>query len=172
MNKVLSKNRDLIIIAGMILVSLVIAKNLYNQQIDKYAKMKQEIKVEEEKGTTLDRIILLNERLKKIKEKSWDTVDSNFIIDKIFNIALESQIKIRSITPQDKRDEKNYAAIPFSLSGEAIYRDLLKFIKRLETYKMMLRVKDLSMNPIESQQSEKQDLLLSFSLLVEAIYFK
>ena len=172
MNKALLKNRETVIIAVMTLMSLMIARNLYNQQIKKYMQLKEDIKIEQEKGMALDRIILLNEQIKQAKKKSWDTVDFNSIVDKIFNMALESQIKIRNITPHDPRNEKHYVAIPFSLNAEGTYKDILRFIKKLESYKMMVRVRDLNMSPLESQDTDKSDILLAFGLQVEAFYFK
>ena len=171
-NKLLIKNKDQVVIVVIILISLIIAKNLYGRQMTKYAQLQESIRVEQEKGATLERIIDLNEKTKGLREKSWDTADANIIISKINNLGLEAKIKVTAVTPMDKRDEKTYVVIPFALSCETTYKDMVRFIRRLEKNNMLLRVRDISMAPSEAQETQNDRILLRVSFTVEAIYLK
>lgn len=168
----LFKKRDNIVIIVLVVLSLVVSRTVYQKQIEKYEKLKEAINNEEEKGKSLERIVILNEKIKKEKGRGWNTTDTNAIIEKIYNIGLESQIKIRDIAPHDKRDEKNYIALPMSLSGEATYKDLFKFLKKLETYPSLIHVRSLAVSPSGRQKSEGRELILQMNLDVEAIYMK
>jgi len=64
----------------------------------RYEEMLRQIETEKEKGVTLDRILVFNEKIKRAKEKSWDTLDTNAIIDRIYKEGIESEIKIRNIS--------------------------------------------------------------------------
>ncbi|MFH0801947.1 MAG: type 4a pilus biogenesis protein PilO [bacterium] len=164
--------RDNIVVIIFIVASLAGSRIVYQKQMAKYVQLKGSITDEEEKGKSLDRIVLLNENIKQFKAKSWDTLDTNAIIEKIYNIGLESQIKIRDISPKEKRDEKNYILIPFGLSCEATYKDLFRFMRRLETYPMLLRVKTVAAGPMARMNTAERELLLGVGLELEAVYMK
>ncbi len=166
----IAKKRDWIVIIVVIAVFSLFTRNIYDSQMRKYNKLIENIKTEEDKSSSLDRIILATEKIKKIKVKGWDTIDANQIIEKIYNIGLESSIKLRDITPSEKKDEKNYILIPFSLSCEAAYNDFLRFIKKLETYNKFLRIRNISISPIPALK--RSEVPVKFSLTVDAVYFK
>jgi Tfp pilus assembly protein PilO len=171
-SNILLKNREQVVMGAVILLSVLVSKGIYGQQMNQYTKLKNQISEEQQKGAALERIVGLNERIKKLKVNGWDSADFNSIIDKIYNIALESKIKIRDITPQEKKDEKNYIIIPMIVNGEANYRDLYNFIKKLETYSMLTHIQGLAVDPMSKQEPGATTLLLKISLNVETIYFK
>lgn len=170
-NKLLAGKRELVIIIATILIFCFISKKIYDRQMVEYASIKEQIAGEKEKSQAIERIVLLDKEVGKYKTKSWNTVDFNTIVEKIFNLGLEYHVKIRDIAPSEKRDERNYVAIPFSISGEVTYSDLLKFIKQLETFPMLIRVHSVNVNPIGSQDAEGE-LTLGMGVAAEAIYFK
>lgn len=170
-NKLLSENRGMAVIIVIALLSVMIVKNIYTKQMAQYDDIKEKISSEQEKSEVIERIVLLNEALEKRKERSWDTVDFNAIVEKIFNLGLENNVKIRDISPGEKREEPNYVAIPFSISAETTYSDLLKFIKQMEQSLMLIHIVNITMNPIGSQDVD-QDLALGVGMGVEAIYLK
>lgn len=171
LNKLLSQNRSVVVVIAIALFSFILAKNIYNKQMVQYAAIKEKIASEQEKSEAIERIVLLNEQVQKKKVRSWDTADFNAIVEKIFNMGLEYDVKIRDISPVGKREEANYIAIPFSISGEATYNNLSRFIKKLETFDMLICVNSLSVNPIGSQETE-EGLFLGIGLGAEAIYLK
>ncbi len=170
-SKMFVQNRSVVVIVAIVLFSGIVAKNIYAKQMGQYFSIKEKISAEAEKNEAIERIVLLNEQVQKKRARSWDTVDFNAIVEKIFNMGLEYNVKIRDITPGEKRDEPNYVGIPFSISGETTYSDLLKFIKKLETFPMLIQVNTVSVNPIGSQE-EEENLALGIGLGAEAIYFK
>ncbi|MFH1692065.1 MAG: type 4a pilus biogenesis protein PilO [Candidatus Omnitrophota bacterium] len=170
-NKLLSENRGVVVIIAIALLSVMIAKNIYTKQMAQYENIKAKISAEQEKNEAVERIVLLNEILQKQKERSWDTVDFNAIVEKIFNLGLECNIKIRDVSPGEKRDEPNYVAIPFTISAESSYGDLMEYIKRMEKLPMLMHIKNVTMNPIGSQDVD-QDVSLGVGMGVEAIYLK
>jgi hypothetical protein len=170
--QLIQNKRDQIVIVMIIIFSIIISRNIYQQQMLKYNLLTDNIKTEEEKGNTLSRIVIVNEKIKKLKVKGWDTSDTNRIIEKVYNIGLEAQVKLRDISPGEKKDEKNYILIPLSLSGEATYSDLIKFSKKIETYQMLIRIKSVSLGPIGADQRKKSDIVLKVDMVVEAVYLK
>jgi Tfp pilus assembly protein PilO len=145
---------------------------VYKKQMDKFEKINLEIKTGKEKIQALDHIISLNEKIKKFKEKSWTTLDATEIMGKIFDVGLESQLKIRDISPDARKDEKNYVLLPFTLSCEATYKALYKFIKRLETYPMWWRIRTVTCGPLRSDGTFENNVALKINIGIDAIYLK
>ncbi len=164
--------RDQIVIVVVIILSIILSRSFYQQQMLKYNKLTDSIKTEEEKSATLSRIVIVNEKIKKLKTKSWDTSDTNRIIEKVYNIGLESNVKLRDISPNEKKDEKNYILIPLALIGESTYDDFIKFAKKIETYQMLIKVRSVSLSPIGDDQQKKANLMLRVDMVVEAVYLK
>jgi len=166
------KKRDNVVTAVIICISLILSQRVYRQQMVKYEKLKDGIKSEQEKSQSLERIVALNEKIKALKNRSWNTVDINIIIETVNSISLETQTKIRNIIPYEKKDEKSYVTIPLTISCEATYKDLHRFIKRLELNQMFFRVKSLSASPVGRASTGGRRLMLGVTLDLEAIYLK
>ena len=164
--------RDQIVIVVIIIFSIIVSNHFYQQGMLKYNKVIDGIKTEEEKSVTLSRIVTVNEKIKKLSVKGWDTSDTNRIIEKVYNIGLESQVKLRDISPGGKKDEKNYILIPLALSGESTYDNFIKFIKIIETYQMLTRVRSVLLSPIGDNQQKESNLVLRVDMAIEAVYLK
>ena len=172
LNNLLWKNRDNTTIAIVVLVSLLITKLLYGQQMVKYHYLEEQIRTEREKQKIVDHIIDLNKTIKKYKERNWDTTDFNSIVGKISNLALGSGVKIFDITPEGRKDENQHLVIPLAINGESTYKNLLRFLKSLETNKMILRVKSVHLSPHETEGAAGNELTIGVNLSVQAIYLK
>ncbi len=167
------KNKDNVVIVVMIAIAIFIANDIYKKQIVKYSDIRTQINSEFERSKTIDRIIALNEDIKKAKQKSWSTLDINVIIDEINKIGIDTKMKIRGISPAGKIDEKNYVLIPLVISCEASYKNLILFCKRLENYPMYFIITSLSAHPLEDVSgSGGKELLLSLNIMVSALYLK
>ena len=164
--------RDQIVIVVIIIFSIIVSNHFYQQEMLKYDKVTDGIKTEEEKSVTLSRIVTVNEKIKKLSVKGWDTSDTNRIIEKVYNIGLELQVKLRDISPGGKKDEKNYILIPLALSGESTYDNFIKFIKIIETYQMLTRVRSVLLSPIGDNQQKESNLVLRVDMAIEAVYLK
>ena len=164
--------RDQIVIVVIIIFSIIVSNHFYQKEMLKYDKVTDGIKMDEEKSVTLSRIVTVNEKIKKLSVKGWDTSDTNRIIEKVYNIGLELQVKLRDISPGGKKDEKNYILIPLALSGESTYDNFIKFIKIIETYQMLTRVRSVLLSPIGDNQQKESNLVLRVDMAIEAVYLK
>lgn len=168
--------KNFTIIISIVLVSFFFAGNVYRQQVSKSELLKEDIRIETEKSAALDRIVLLNERLKKIKEKGWGALDSSKMMEVISNLAIESGVKISDVSPQEKLNEKNYVLFPFSLHCEATYKDFVKFLRAVESYPALFRVRELNMAAMDSPEagagSEGKDIRLGITLTLCSVYYK
>jgi Tfp pilus assembly protein PilO len=167
----LLKKKDVLVVAGVVVLALLVARNIYGRQMRHYASMKELISAEKDKGATLERIIVLNEKIKKMKSKSWASTDMNFIIDKIYNIGLEVKVKIKDISFGDRVDNTNFLTVPIGFACEAPYKSLVLFMKKMETYPMAIRIKALSLGPTESSTS-RRDPVLRAAFSIEVVYLK
>jgi len=167
---VVLKKKDNVVIVVMIIAGLFISRNIYQEQLLKSNAMREQIVSESEKSKTIEQIVALNEKNKNLKKGSWDTVDANAIIDNIYKIGLESDIKIKNISPFDKQDEREYTLIPFSITCESSYKNLILFCKKLETYPKQIRIKGVEAAPVGSGPG--RSVLLRLNIIVEAVYLK
>ncbi len=167
---VVFKKKDNVVIVVMIVAGLFVSRNIYQEQLLKSNAMKEQIVSESERSKIIGRIVSLNEKNKNLKKRSWDTVDANAIIDSIYKVGLESNIKIKNISPSDKQDEREYALIPFSITCESSYKNLILFCKKLEIYPKQIRIKGVEAAPGGSGPGKS--VLLRLNIVVEAVYLK
>lgn len=166
------KNKNHIMMIFIIIVASVISSKIYKGQMVKYEKIKSDIKIEQEKRSALDRLVIVNEELKKIKLRSWDVKDTNLVIEKIYDILSGTKIKIKNLMPKDKVDEKNYILLPFSLAFETTYAEFFGFLKKVETFPMAMMIKDLRVASPERNGASKEEPLLGVDLTMQAVYLK
>lgn len=170
----LTKHREKVVLLAVIILSLVVSKNIYKKQMGKYEKLKGDIKAEKEKGETLDRIVLFTEKIKKMKTRGWENQEINKIVEKISGLALQSHVRFKDVTPQEKRDERHYILIPLALTCEATYKDFYSFLKALETYPHFIRIASFGLSSAEGDplKMAKDGPLLRVGCVIEAVYFK
>ena len=158
--------------AGVALVGLVLARGAFNSQMVKVASLKGSIALEEKKSTALDRILTLSDALQKLKGKGWPSTDFASVVEALSRIQEVSGINIQVITPEEKRDEKDFVAIPFSLNAEATYRDLVRFLATLAASPHLLVVHEVTLTPGGEQGSLTRGVVLRVTVKGEAIFFK
>lgn len=172
----LTKHKDKVVAAIVVIIFLFISKNVYDVQIRQYKKVKEEIMAEGEKASTLDRLVRINEQLKKLKVRGWPTTDFNVIAEEISNYALETKVKILDIVPQEKRDNPTYISIPCSINAEADYRSIYLFIKKLETSLRLFQVRSINLDSLGSAKTSGRTSRaaepLRINMVIEALYLK
>lgn len=170
----LTKHREKVVLLAVIFLSFVLSKNIYQKQMAKYEKLKVDIKTEKEKGEALDRIVLFTEKIKKIKSRGWETQETNKIIEKISSMALQSHVRFKDVTPQEKRDERHYILIPLALTCEATYKDFYRFLKVLEAHPHFIRITSFGLSSAEGDplKMAKDGPLLRVGCVIEAVYLK
>lgn len=166
----LLKRKDILVIVVCVGAFLVLTNNVHKTQMGKFNQLKQDIEIEKQKGESLERIVIAHEKIKKLKERSWESVDTNQIIEKVFNIGLGAGVKIRDINPQQKEESDHIVRIPFSINCEATYENCMLFLKNLEEYPKLIHIRSVSINPFVKEGDE--EMSMTVSIFLEALYFK
>jgi hypothetical protein len=166
------KKRENIVMAAVIAASLFLGNSLYKGQMAAFARLREGIRLEKEKGELYGRIMALHEKLKSVKRRSWDTIDSQVIIEQIFGMGLEMGVKIKDISPGARQEESYFVVVPLTITGEATFMNLTKFLRMLETFPMFIRVKSITASPLADVVDPFVEPGLGFNLVLEAPYFK
>lgn len=165
------KNKDNVVIAVLVVISLVISKDIYGKHSTRYLNITSQITTEKEKGLTLDRILVLNDKIKKNAQRSWNTLDLNIIVGNIYDIGSKSGVKIREVSPRGKKEEKNYTLSSYSVTCEGTYKDVSQFVKNLEDYSMLIRINEFESSPMGDTRSYSDPTLIA-TIGAEVIYLK
>ncbi len=166
------KKRENIVMVAVIGVSLLLGNSLYKSQMSAFVRIQESVRLEKEKADLYGRIVALHEKLKSVKRRSWDTIDSQVIIEQIFGMGLEMSVKIKDISPGNRQEESYFVVVPLTIAGEATFMNLTKFLRMLETFPMFIRVKSITASPLGEVVDPFAEPTLGFSLVLEAPYFK
>ncbi len=174
------KQRENMVIVFVVFIFLFITRAVYQKQMIEYNKLKSAIKLEEEKGKALENILSLNDKIKLYRVKSWSSMETSMIVDQLNILASEVPLRIKNISPGKKEDQANYAVTPFDLQCEGTYKELAKFIQKIENFpKGIVRVVELRLQPIrrsDRNAAEEPKLIeatqLNIKLSVETYYLK
>lgn len=177
---VLLRQRENMVVVVIIFIFLFLTRAVYQKQMIEYKKLKSSIKLEEEKGAALDNILALNEKIKFYRVRSWASMETSMIVDQLNILASEVPLRIKNISPGKKEDQTNYAVTPFDLQCEGTYKELTKFIQKIENFpKGIVRVTELRLQPVrrlskysaeEARLTEATQLIIRLS--VETYYLK
>lgn len=169
----LAKNKQYVVMFVVVVLSLVLAKNLYQKQIKQYDRLKEEIRVEQEKSSALERIVGVDTKLKDLKKHGWDSSDFNTISSRIGKMASESGVRVQNMDPSDKMNEDNFIIVPFTIRAEGALKDLIRFFKRIETYTLATRIKHLELTrKVTGTVGGQEDKTLNAVIQIQAYYFK
>ncbi len=143
-----SKHKNKILNFALFLLALIIAGNIYKQQVKDIESLKAKIELEIKKNGVLESISKLEKRINSYK-KLLAKKDASLIINTITNIARESGIKIVSIRPVSEQRYQEYIKFPFNLTLIASdYHALSKFISKVETYQDLYSVDSIDMRTV------------------------
>jgi len=166
------KYREPLVVVGVVLVSLFFAKKAYDLQMAKAWWVKEGIRKEEQKAMTLDRIIVLNERLEKMKEAGWSSTDFASVVDVLTEIGQGAGMRVQDITPMAKTEETHLVTISFFLNAASTYRGVAKFLVAARQLSKVLRVQEVTLSPEKPGDQAGYDVMLKVSLKGEVYYFK
>ena len=172
-DEILMKNKQYVVMLVIVVSSLILAKNIYQKQIRQYDRMKEEIRVEQEKSSALERIVALDDRIKALKKHSWDSSDFNTISSRIGKMALECGVRVQNMDPSEKIIEENDIIVPFTIRAEGDVKDLTLFLKKMETYPLATRIRHVELSRKSGGNTAGQeDKTLNANIQVQAYYFK
>jgi len=172
--QVFKKYREALVVIGVALVGAFIAKKAYDVQLDKVRVVRESIRREEQKAQTLDRIIVLNERLKELKKSSWPSTDFASVVDVVSRIGEETGLRVSSISPVGKTEETYLISISFFITAEATYRDLAKFLLAVRSLPELLYIQEVTLTPGGEKREGAGGVWVSLALNIKgsALYLK
>lgn len=179
MNK-LSINKNALIAAGIIIISLLFARNIWQAQTNKINSLKRIVSEEEAKIGVLGNIDNLNKKFDSYA-KVLKKEDIKAIIAKINSYASSCNIEIVSIQPQSQKEgfHETYYSVPISLNIKARFHDIGKFINLVENSEQFFNIDSFNLTQGAAfssygtglRKAQEKDLL-SCSLVIEAIFIK
>jgi Tfp pilus assembly protein PilO len=175
MNPFIQKNKNVFVILGVVAVSGFVGKLAYDVNLSKVAKIRENIRIEQEKGAALERIVKTNEAVKKLNERGWSTVDFASVVDKVSDLAQRCDVKILNLSPGQRKEEPYVVRVSFTMSAEGHFRDLVRFLRAVESEPSLLRVSSIALARVAQSATPEASVpegVLSISLAGEAYHFK
>ncbi len=166
------KHRETLVVIGVVLVSLFLAKKAYDFQMGKAWWIKESIRKEEKKAMTLDRIVVLNERLEDLKKGGWPSTDFASVVEVLTQLGEDADMRVQDIMPGQREEETHLVTIPFFLNAYTTYRGLAKFLVAIRQLPEVLRVHEMTLSPAISEEQAGYEVTLLINLKGEALYFK
>jgi len=145
--KFLLARQDILAYIVMAVVILLVAIKFHSFQLGKINRAKNRIVEENKKNDLISNIGKVERKILPYRE-FLSRKEQMEIINDVSRIAREIGVKVNSIQPLAVSKEDGFTKISFSLSLEATYHKLGKFINRLERSQMFLRMERLNLAPI------------------------
>ena len=156
---------------GLVILSLIIAKNIYGKQMAKINALKDNQNKEIKKNSLIADIGTIEKKIQVYKQALYKR-DASMVINDISEMANSAQIKITSITPDKDREYAAYGEMSVRLTAMAAdYHWIGDFISRLENSSGFYTIESLSLQPTSGQNIDLLDKL-SFDMSVAAVVFK
>ncbi|MDD4982040.1 MAG: type 4a pilus biogenesis protein PilO [Candidatus Omnitrophota bacterium] len=165
MSGFINKGKNQIASIGVLILSLIIAFNIYKGKVAEVENLKSQIAEENKKNETLTVINKLSEDLSSY-EKLLARRDTNLSMSDITNLASEEGVKVIAIKPSGQEETSEYVKLVFELSVTASdYDSLAGFVNKLESFESVYMVDSLSID----SPSYNNDKELKASLRVSAV---
>ncbi|MDD3088234.1 MAG: type 4a pilus biogenesis protein PilO [Candidatus Omnitrophica bacterium] len=165
MSGFINKGKNQIASIGVLILSLIIAFNIYKGKVAEVENLKSQIAEENKKNETLTVINKLSEDLSSY-EKLLARRDTNLSMSDITNLASEEGVKVIAIKPSGQEETSEYVKLVFELSVTASdYDSLAGFVNKLESFESVYMVDRLDID----SPSYNNDKELKASLRVSAV---
>ena len=170
--ELLERNKNKILNAGIILLALFIALQIYksvDQQINTLTGKKSD---ELKKNRVVEEIAALEKKMERY-EKVFAKKDMSSIVEAISSIAKSSSINIVSIKPIAEKPSAAYTRSSFLLTvNSPDYHSLGNFVSKIEASKDIYMVGEVSINLADSKTSmEGTNTGLNVNLKVSTISY-
>ena len=171
---IVNKHKRKLLNIVVLIISLIIAYNIFKSQSLKAASLEQKKETEMKKNEVLAEINKLENKVDSYK-KFINRKDIPSVINTINNIAKDSMVKIVSIKPQPNRDDNpDYTVYSFSLAVNAEdYHALGRFIAKLESSGDLYGVDSLNIRELsEGARGAKQAEGIAAELVLSTFLMK
>jgi Tfp pilus assembly protein PilO len=141
----------------VIIISLIIAKNIFTKQMAQVGSIRSEADIARQKNAMLEQIVQSEKRLKNLRRSI--NKEETSIINTINTIAKKFDVKIVELKPVPEQKITGYVKYPFVLNiAVNNYHTLGRFISALESDPFLFTVDSMSVNIDESGDSRKYKL--------------
>ncbi|MBI4981858.1 MAG: type 4a pilus biogenesis protein PilO [Candidatus Omnitrophica bacterium] len=165
LTNILEKAKKNLLSAGIIVVALVVALNIYKGQEKEMQALNSQKEVESKKNIVLQNISKLEGNLGSYKNLLAKK-DSSLLMNNLSQLAQASGVKINSIRPEQEQITADFVKIPFSLElVSPDYHALGRFISSVESDSNVYEVEDLVIN--SSDEELKIDVTINNIAAVE-----
>ena len=165
----INKYKTKILDAGLIILALIIAGNIYGGQARDMRLLKEKQEAEIKKNELLESIAGTEEQINSYKNLFAEK-DAN-LIGTISNIAKMSNVNIVSIKPEPEEKNPDYTRLPISLAVSAAnYHLLKKFVGNIEGAQNLFIIHMVSIRPQDAKNAGK-DNELTANLRISTIVF-
>ncbi len=164
------KLKNMLLNAGIIIVALFIAYNIFNAGNSNANSLKARINEEEKKNSELEKISKLEQRL-AVYRNLLSKRDASAVMADIGDIGKAAGVKIISLKPAQRESKSAYTKEIFDLKVSVKdYHTLAKFINKIETYNNVYIVESMEISSIDTgMQAGPEDKLLTVSLKISSV---
>jgi hypothetical protein len=161
----INKNKDKILNVALIIISLVVASNIYKKQVAKIDSLKASIVEEEKKNQALDSIEKLDVKI-DLYRKLLPGREASVSINDINNIARNVGVGVISIKPSGEEKFPDYTKYIYDLTvSSSDYDSLARFINALEANQTVYVIDTFSI----SSPSYNREKVLNANLRVSVV---
>jgi hypothetical protein len=169
--EVFYQHKNKVVNSVILILALLLAHNIYQQQLRTADSLRQRKEVEQKKNAVLEDIRLLERKIKGYKD-FVNRKDISVSMNIMSEIAQQFSINVISIRPDRELEDPLYTRHFFALKLETDnYHNLGKFISRLESRRELYSVEKLKILPKYSFDMTRKwlnvDLTVSTILLKE-----
>lgn len=173
--KLLLARQDILAYIVMALIVLFASTKFYSFQMQKVERAREEQTEENKKVDLLGGLVKIEQEAGPYQQffSGREQVD---IINEISGIARQEEAKVSSIQPLEITKEKAFTRASFSISFEAKYHSIGRFVNRLERSGSFFRIEKLSL----AQQSRRgakpdkksEDNLITANMQLTMLYLE
>ncbi len=168
----LKKNKNKLLNAGTVLLTLIIVINIYKGQNQAIQMLRAQKDSELKKNEVL---AVIGQSEKRIATYSnlFSKKDASLLINTLSNIARDSNMKIMAINPRGQEDRSVYVKYPFDLTlGVDSYHTIGRFVSNLENANEIFFIDKATIKPAERTTTSEVKHSLIVGLTISAIALK
>ncbi|MDD5097424.1 MAG: type 4a pilus biogenesis protein PilO [Candidatus Omnitrophica bacterium] len=137
-------------------MAIFVTLYIYGGQNQQLALLEERKNEEIKKSEIIKDLIKVEEKINTYKE-TFSRKDLSSVIDAMTNIARDTGVKIISVKPGPEQQYTEYIKSTFLIVVRvANYHALGQFISKIENYKDLFLVEDISMTKISGKQAGKK----------------
>lgn len=158
--------------AAVLLITLVSARSIFQNQRERIQTLRTKIAEEQEKNEILSKIETQEGKIGYYGLRLPRERNVEWLRKEVTELAKQAQIKIVSVEPQAPRDKGIYIQLPVKMVLDCSYHQLGSFISKLESSKEFIKLDSLRFKIAEKSEKEEVKPLARAELMVSSFYLK